>query len=69
MAFTVGHGKSEGARVHIDSFSEYVDDLIQHVKLLKTSHPGIPMFLIGHSMVGSLILLFSLKINYMSSFL
>jgi len=48
---TVGHGKSDGDRVHIDDFQIYVRDVIQHIELLKTTYTDIPIFLMGHSMV------------------
>jgi len=49
--YIVGHGKSDGDRIHIDSFRIYVRDVIQHVELLKVKHPGLPVFIIGESMV------------------
>ena len=48
---TVGHGQSEGDRVHIDSIELYARDVIQHVERLKGEHPDLPVFLLGHSMV------------------
>jgi len=49
----VGHGRSEGDRVHIDKFDTFVNDTIQHVDIVKKRHPGINCFLIGHSMGGT----------------
>jgi len=48
----VGHGKSEGVRVHVDSVDDYVSDVLNHVQLMKEEHPQIPSFAIGHSMGG-----------------
>ena len=48
---TVGHGKSDGVRVHVDSVDDYVTDILHHVQLMKEEHPQIPTFAIGHSMV------------------
>ena len=50
-SFIVGHGKSDGDRIHIDDFQIYVRDLVQHIELLKVKHPGLPVFVIGESMV------------------
>ena len=52
MCCTVGHGLSEGDRIHIDSIEMYARDVIQHVERLKVEHPTLPVFLFGHSMVS-----------------
>ena len=49
-----GHGKSEGDRCYVDSFDQYVEDVKIFYDLVRKEHPGIPIFLLGHSM-GSLI--------------
>ena len=51
VPFIVGHGKSDGDRVHIDDFQIYVRDVVQHIELLKAKYTDIPVFLMGHSMV------------------
>lgn len=48
----VGHGKSEGDRVHIEDFQIYVRDVIQHIGILKAKYGDVPFFLFGHSMVS-----------------
>ena len=48
----VGHGRSGGDRVHIDTFNTYARDVIEHIKDVKSEHPGVPCFLMGHSMVS-----------------
>ena len=48
---SVGHGQSEGDRVHVDLFQEYVDDAFLHADKIKKDFPDIPMFVLGHSMV------------------
>lgn len=48
----VGHGQSEGARVHVDNFQEYVDDAFLHADKIKKDFPNTPMFVLGHSMGG-----------------
>lgn len=50
----VGHGRSEGIRVYVKSFSEYVRDVFQHIDLIQKKHPSLPIFIIGHSMGGAI---------------
>ncbi|PKN81914.1 MAG: alpha/beta hydrolase [Deltaproteobacteria bacterium HGW-Deltaproteobacteria-1] len=52
-----GHGKSEGKRGHVKNFQEFIDDEKQFRREVINAHyPGIPCFVLGHSM-GSLIAL------------
>lgn len=50
----VGHGQSEGERMNIKDFQIYIRDSLQHIDLMKSHHPGLPVFIVGHSMVGNL---------------
>lgn len=47
-----GHGQSEGRRAFVESVDEYVADVLRHCVEVKATHPGLPMFLYGHSMGG-----------------
>lgn len=47
-----GHGRSAGTRVFVERFSEYADDLEGAVRRAKDRFPGVPVFLLGHSMGG-----------------
>ncbi|XP_058023408.1 monoglyceride lipase isoform X2 [Ahaetulla prasina] len=47
----VGHGQSEGDRMVVSDFHVFVRDSLQHIDLMKKDYPGIPVFLLGHSMV------------------
>lgn len=50
-----GHGKSQGKRGHVKSFQEFIDDEKQFRReVISARLPGIPYFVLGHSM-GSLI--------------
>ena len=56
-----GHGRSEGPRVQVDRFDDFVADLRTYFEAVRAAHPGLPVFVYGHSM-GSLIgLLFALR--------
>ena len=48
----VGHGRSEGTRVYVQRFTDYTDTLHTYVDMVQGWQPGIPVFLVGHSMGG-----------------
>ena len=47
-----GRGKSEGERFYVENVSDYVSDVDAVVQLAKSRHPGLPVFLLGHSAGG-----------------
>jgi alpha-beta hydrolase superfamily lysophospholipase len=49
-----GHGRSEGPRAVIDRIDNAVDDLDQLIVLAASEQPGVPLFLLGHSMGGTI---------------
>ncbi|UCC52545.1 MAG: lysophospholipase [Anaerolineaceae bacterium] len=55
-----GHGRSPGQRGHIDSFNQFRDDLLTFMHLVADQEPDIPLFLMGHSMGGLIVLDFGL---------
>ena len=52
LYISVGHGLSDGDRVHVDNFMTYVDDVIQHCQMVREEFPDLPLFMYGHSMVN-----------------
>ena len=54
-----GFGKSDGRRGHVDRYECYVEDLRGLVERAHAEQPGLPMVLVGHSMGGTIALLFS----------
>ncbi|XP_074054528.1 monoglyceride lipase isoform X4 [Macrotis lagotis] len=63
----VGHGQSEGERMIVSDFHVFVRDVLQHVDLMQKDHPGLPIFLLGHSMGGAIaIITASERPNYFS---
>ncbi|XP_033099195.1 monoglyceride lipase-like [Anneissia japonica] len=53
----VGHGQSEGIRLDVTDFGIFIRDVLQHTDIIKEKHPGLPIFLIGHSMGGTIAIL------------
>ncbi|MEE6502166.1 hypothetical protein FKM82_004429 [Ascaphus truei] len=53
----VGHGQSEGERMTVSDFQVFVRDGLQHVDIMKKAHPGLPVFVCGHSMGGAISIL------------
>lgn len=51
-----GHGRSSGARGHIDRFDRYVEDIDRRADEARSDWPATPLSLLGHSL-GSLMAL------------
>lgn len=49
-----GHGRSEGARGHIDRFDRYLEDVEATLRWVQTCWPGKPIILLGESMGASI---------------
>jgi alpha-beta hydrolase superfamily lysophospholipase len=47
-----GRGRSDGERFYVENVADYVSDLAGTVRLAKSRHPGLPVFLLGHSAGG-----------------
>ncbi|HEX2299048.1 MAG TPA: alpha/beta fold hydrolase, partial [Pseudonocardiaceae bacterium] len=47
-----GHGRTEGRRANIQRMALIVDDLGGFVWFAADRHPGLPVFMIGHSLGG-----------------
>jgi acylglycerol lipase len=56
-----GHAHSEGVRVGVDSFEDYVSDLDIFIKRVNAKEHDAPMFLFGHSMGGAIVTLYTLE--------
>lgn len=48
----IGHGRSEGRRLFVDSFVDYTEPLGTYADMVRCWQPGKPVFLVGHSMGG-----------------
>lgn len=47
-----GHGRSEGERLFVDKFADYVADVDRVVEIARAREPGAPIFVLGHSAGG-----------------
>lgn len=56
-----GHGRSAGPRATIDSFDDLLDDLAIFLDRVQKREPGTPVFLLGHSVGGAVVTLFTLE--------
>ncbi|MCM3694589.1 alpha/beta hydrolase [Neobacillus niacini] len=58
-----GHGKSSGKRGFIKSWDEFRGDLHEFHKLVSKKQPGLPLYMIGHSMGGVIALDYALDFS------
>ena len=47
-----GHGRSGGRRGHLGRFTDYLDDTAAYLEAVREEQPGLPLFLLGHSLGG-----------------
>ena len=55
-----GHGDSEGDRVWVTRFGDYLDDLGIFLRRVREQEPNKKVFLFGHSMGGAIVTLYTL---------
>lgn len=56
-----GHGRSEGQRGHIESWQDYRENLRAFLQLVRQRQPQTPLFLMGHSLGGLIVLDYVLR--------
>jgi alpha-beta hydrolase superfamily lysophospholipase len=49
-----GHGYSEGRKCYVKRFNEYVLDLDTYVNIVRSRYPDIKIFMVGHSLGGTI---------------
>jgi len=47
-----GRGRSEGERFYVEDIADYVGDLAGAIAIAKSRHPGLQVYLLGHSAGG-----------------
>jgi alpha-beta hydrolase superfamily lysophospholipase len=56
-----GHGRSPGQQGYINAWSEFREDLGAFLQLIQTQNPGCPIFILGHSLGGVIVLDYILR--------
>jgi len=56
-----GHGRSEGRRVWVDRFDQYLEDFDKFMNRVQRRHPNKPLFIFGHSLGGTITTLYALE--------
>jgi acylglycerol lipase len=56
-----GHGRSDGERVKVDDFNDYIKDLKKFFNIVRKENPKEKIFLIGHSMGSVIALLYAIE--------
>lgn len=56
-----GHGRSEGQRGHINRWQEYRDNVSAFLAQVRQHEPTLPLFVLGHSLGGLIVLDFALN--------
>jgi len=49
-----GHGHSEGERCYVNRFNDYVEDLNTYVDIVRSEYPVVKIFMVGHSLGGTI---------------
>ena len=55
------HGRSPGAKVHVGDFDEFLEDSSSMIAFVRERHPGLPLYLLGHSQGGLVVLQHALR--------
>lgn len=56
-----GHGRSSGERVHVERFSDWVDDFDLMKREALSRHRDLPLFVLGHSLGAQIALAYTLN--------
>lgn len=56
-----GHGHSEGVRGHCEHFYDYLQDLSTFIQMSRDVVPNVPIYLLGHSFGGQIVVNFIVR--------
>ncbi len=63
-----GHGRSEGQRGHINKWQDYRGNTRTFLQLIRQQEPDAPLFLMGHSLGGLIVLDYILRSTELPTF-
>lgn len=58
-----GHGNSGGLDLHVDDYNDYINDVDLIVEKAKKELPGLPIYMLGHSVGGFIAAIYGEKIK------
>ncbi len=56
-----GHGRSGGERGYVESYERFLEDTDMVITAARQENPGVPIFLLGHSMGGFISVAYGVK--------
>jgi alpha-beta hydrolase superfamily lysophospholipase len=56
-----GNGRSPGQRAYVERWDQYLDDLARFIELVRKEEPDTPVFLLGNSLGGLIVLDYALR--------
>jgi acylglycerol lipase len=56
-----GRGYSDGERFYVEKIEDYIGDVDTFIEMAKSFHPGLPVFLLGHSAGGVISCVYALE--------
>jgi alpha-beta hydrolase superfamily lysophospholipase len=59
-----GHGRSDGERVQVEHFTDYIEDLKAFFDIVRAENPNDKVFLIGHSMGAAISLAYTVRYQH-----
>lgn len=59
------HGENQGYFLDIVDYRQFIIDMMQHIEIMTTKHPSLPLYLFGHSMGGCLSVFLASEVSHL----